>query len=292
MTAPHPAGAGVVIVTYNSVGEIVTCLESIVTATRLPVSIVVVDNASQDGTADVVQSSFPDVCLIRNDTNKFYAAANNQGLERVSGEYILLLNPDVVLPNGGIDALVATLERDSQYAAVAPLLIGPDGTRQRSLREFPGLATLWYDLLGLSFLFPHSARFSRWRMGYFDGQTERAVDQPMASCLLIRREVLHQVGLFDESFPMFFNDVDWCARVKKAGLTIMYSPEIKVTHLGGASVNKAKLRMIWMSHRAYWLYLSRLYRENLFKRLLVDLSWPPLMLAALLRSLYWLILRS
>jgi hypothetical protein len=282
---------GVVIVTYNSADVVGACLGSLLGAASTPMQVVVVDNDSSDDTGDLIAEQFPQVTLIRKDQNRFYAAASNQGIQRVSGRYILLLNPDTILPVGGIDALSIFLDSHPDAAAVAPQLVYPNGRRQPSLREFPGLDTLWYDLLGLAFLFPRSRTFGRWRMGYFDGQSERAVDQPMASCLMIRREALQQVGLFDESYPMFFNDVDWCARVKNAGLTIMYTPDIKITHQGGASVAKAKIRMIWMSHRAYWLYLSRLHRGHLFKRLLVDLSWPVLVLAAILRSLYWLIVR-
>jgi len=287
VTDPSPIGVGVIIVTYNSAGEIAACLESLAAAATSPLSIVVVDNASHDGTADLVQSNFTDVCLIRNDSNKFYAAANNQGLERVSGQYILLLNPDVVLPIGGIEALVAVLERDSRYAAVAPLLAGPDGRRQQSVREFPDLATLWYDLLGLSFLFPHSERFGHWRMGYFDGESERDVAQPMASCLLIRRTVIAEIGLFDERYPMFFNDVDWCKRVWGRGWKIRYTSTVRVQHLGGASTRQRKIRMIWMSHAAYFRYLRQSCSDPVWRFLAVWLSAPFLFLAAALRTVWW-----
>jgi GT2 family glycosyltransferase len=123
-------------------------------------------------------------------------------------------------------------------------------------------------------------------MGYFDGQSSRPVDQPMASCLLVRREVFDRVGLFDESYPMFFNDVDWCKRVKDAGHAIWYTPDVKVGHIGGATVKKYRSKMIWMSHHAYFRYLLRSYADNSPKLVLTLLPWPLLMLAALLRSIW------
>lgn len=278
---------GVIIVTYNSRGDIGPCLESVAAASSSPVSIVVVDNASTDGTADLIASRFPNVTLIRNQANRFYAAANNHGLERAGGEYILLLNPDVVLPVGGIDAMVAVIEQDQRYAAVAPQLVGPDGKRQHSLREFPTLATLWFDLLGLSFLIPRSRLLGRWRMEYFDGQTARDIPQPMASCLLIRRQAIAQIGFFDERYPMFFNDVDWCKRVWDNGWRIRYTPDVRARHIGGASTRRRKVRMIWMSHASYFRYLRQYCSRPLWRRLAVWLSAPFLFLAAVLRSVVW-----
>jgi len=190
---------------------------------------------------------------------------------------------------GGIDALIGVIGQNAKYAAVAPQLIGPDGERQHSLREFPNLAILWYDLIGLSFVAPKSRRFGRWRMGYFDGSTARDVPQPMASCLLIRRAAIAQVGLFDERYPMFFNDVDWCKRIWDSGWTIRYTPDVRVRHIGGASTKLRRLRMIWMSHAAYFRYLRQYCSKPPWQWLAVWLSAPFLFAAALLRSLLWVV---
>lgn len=274
----------VVIVTFNSADLIAPCLRSLHGASTRPIDVIVVDNNSTDRTVDAANGAFSGLTLIRNVENRYYAAASNQGIQAAKGVFILLLNPDTILPIGGIDALVGSLALHPNAAALAPMLILPDGSRQASLRELPGLDTLWYDLLGLSFLFPRSRPFDRWRMGYFDGLTPRSVDQPSASCLLVRREALERVGVFDESYPMFFNDVDWCRRVKEAGMTIWYDPDVKISHHGGATVGKYRLKMIWMGHAAYFLYLRRLYRRDPILLSLTYLSWPPLMLAAAARS--------
>lgn len=283
---------GVLIVTYNSQADIAACLQAVAAASSSPLRVVVVDNASSDATTQIIAGSFPAITLIRNSGNCYYAAACNQGLPYAIAECVLLLNPDVVLPVGGIDAMARLLRDRPAHAAIAPMLIGEDGKRQRSLRELPGLDTLWYDLLGLSFLFPHSWRFGRLRMGYFDGQTEFDVQQPMASCLLIRREALATLGLFDERFPMFFNDVDWCRRVHSAGWKILYTPDVVARHKGGASTSARKVRMIWMSHLAYFRYLRLFDSPTILRRLVLWMTVPFLLLAAILRTLRWLIVPS
>jgi len=281
------ARVGVIVVTYNSADDIEPCLESVRSASAQPLQIVVVDNASTDGTADRVRAAFPGATLLTNSTNHYYAAANNHGLAAVGGEFVLLLNPDVMLPVAGIDALVRELHAHPDCAAIAPKLIDPSGRRQASLREFPGFDTLWYDLLGLSFLFPMSRRFGRWRMGWFDGATSRRVEQPMASCLLIRRSVIAAIGLFDERYPMFFNDVDWCRRVADHGWGIWYTADVAARHRGGASTRQAKIRMIWMAHAAYLRYLRQYHCPDARHRLLLWLSVLPVYLAAALRSVWW-----
>ena len=274
---------GVLIVTYNSADIIGPCLHSLHGTSSRPLNIVVVDNSSSDRTVDAVLHALAAVTVIPNKSNLYYAAASNQGLGQLTDPYVLLLNPDTVVPANAIDRLIDVFDTHPHAAAIAPMLTGRDGSRQSSLRELPGLDTLWYDLLGLAFLFPRSRAFGRWRMGYFDGLIERKVDQPMASCLLVRREAFDRVGLFDESYPMFFNDVDWCKRVKDACLEIWYTPDVRVSHEGGATVKKYRAKMIWMGHIAYFRYLRRLYSRNPVKLSLTYLSWPVLMLAALVR---------
>jgi GT2 family glycosyltransferase len=274
-------------VAYNSAPEIRACLDSLESAASGRIDIVTVDNASSDGTVDIVRSLFPHVTLIVNSTNRYYAAASNQGIAALEGEYVLLLNPDTVMSSGSIDTLCRFLDEHADAAAVAPRLIGPDGTYQPSVREFPGLDTLWYDLTGLAFLFPRSRVFGRWRMGYFDGSRGQIVDQPMASCLMIRREALIRIGMLDERYPMFFNDVDWCHRARQNGYSVYFSPTTAVCHQGGASITRAKVKMIWMGHLAYLRYLHHLHARNPLRRVAVWLSAPFVFLAAVLRSFWW-----
>jgi len=278
---------GVLIVTYNSADDVAACLEGVATASSHPPHVVVVDNSSSDSTVAIIAKSFPGVTLIRNADNRYYAAASNEGQQYALRDFVLLLNPDVVLPVSGIDTLVRLLDDHHQHAAVAPMLVGENGRRQASLRELPGLDTLWFDLLGLSYLFPRSRRFGRWRMGYFDGKTERDVEQPMASCLLIRREAIAAIGLFNERFPMFFNDVDWCRRARDARWKILYTPDVVARHKGGSSTRTRKIRMIWMSHFAYFRYLRLYASPGPLRTLALWATAPFLILAAVLRTVFW-----
>lgn len=246
----------VIIVTWNSSNCIEDCLESL-GGEDPNLEVIVVDNDSQDGTQKIVREKFPWVRLIENSENLGYAKANNQGIEQSTGEYILFLNPDTRFSRQTISKLMEFIQTHKEVGAVAPQLLNRDLSIQPSCREFPTLKILFWEFLGLSYLFPRSRTFGRWRMGYFDHRSLREVDQPMASCLLVPRKVLDEIGVFDERFPMFMNDVDLCYRIKKAGWPIIFFPEAKVIHWLGESTRKAKPKMIISSHRSIYHYFKK-----------------------------------
>jgi len=282
----------VVIVTYNSAGDIRSCLEAVKSSRcDAAVDVVVVDNASVDETANIVANSFPDVQLIRNEQNLYYARANNQGAEAARGDYLLLLNPDVQLSDGTLAQLADYLENNAGVAAVAPRLIYPDGKIQRSVRRFPTYSMLWYELTGLRRLFPQHPVFGRWRMNLEDVEQAVDVDQPMASCLLIRRAVWDSLGGFDEFFPMFFNDVDLCYRIKKSGKRIVYLPQASAVHRLGGSVRPVMARMVWFSHLGFLRFMRQHHRFSL-DVLKYALTAPFVILAAAVRSVSWLCRRN
>jgi len=196
------------IVSWNTSELLDACLRSIAeapdTVTR---EVIVVDNASTDDTVEMVQQGHPNVVLIANRENRGYAAGNNQAMAVARGRLILLLNPDIAVHAGALDVLVRLLNERPQAGAVAPRLLLPDGLVQASCRSFPTPDVVLYEALGLSRLFPRNRRFGKYRMTWWDYDDERPVDQPMASALMVRREVLDEVGVMDESFPIFFNDV-------------------------------------------------------------------------------------
>lgn len=280
-----------VVVTYNSAGDIGPCLQAVRAGKGVGETVIaVVDNASSDGTADVVAREFPDIRMIRNEINVYYARACNQGARAAgsSAKYLLLLNPDVCLREDALNLLTGCLEQNADVAAVAPKLVWPDGKAQRSVRRFPTYSTLWCELLGLSRLFPNHPGFSRWRMNLDNVRDAVDVDQPMASCLLIRRAVWDALGGFDERFPMFFNDVDLCYQIKQSEWRIVYLPQAMATHRLGGSVRPVMAKMVWFSHVGFLRFLRRHHRQpaDLVKYLL---SMPIVILAAVLRSVYWLI---
>jgi len=280
----------VLIVTYNSASDIHACLEAEHGSKDIGgVRVFVVDNGSSDGTGDIVAREFPDVRLIRNRENIYYAKACNQGAEAADGDakYLLLLNPDVCLHESTLKLLAEYLDRNEGVAAVAPKLVWPDGKVQRSVRRSPTYATLWCELLGLSRLFPRHPAFARWRMDLDNVHDAVDVEQPMASCLLIRRAGWDALGGFDERFPMFFNDVDLCYRVREAGWRIVYLPNAVATHRLGGSTRRVMAKMVWFSHLGFLRYLRKHYSSG-FGILKWVLVAPVAILAAVVRSMYWL----
>jgi GT2 family glycosyltransferase len=276
----------IVIVTWNSEKFISPCLESIFNSSpNLDFEVLVVDNNSSDNTLPLVKDNFPTVKIIENPENLGYAKANNQGINESKGEYVLLLNPDTQLFPETLRLLFDFMEKNQKAGAVGPQMLNFDQTIQSSCREFPTFWILFCEFGFLARIFPQSRLFGKWRMGYFDHQKEREVDQPMGSALFLRKEALNQVGLLDESFPIFFNDVDLCFRLKKSGWEIRFYPEAKVSHFRGASTKEVKPKMIWASHLAFYRFLKK-YRKNWFDRFLLAFFLPLLFGGSLIRILY------
>jgi len=252
------------IVTWNTREMLDDCLRSIAEAPdAVSREVIVVDNASADGTAAMIRERHPQVTLIENAENLGYAAANNQALERAVAPLKLLLNPDIIVHRGSLDSLVTLMQRRPQAGAVAPRLLFPDGKVQASCRAFPTPDTVLYEALGLSRLFPHSQRFGKYRMTWWGYDEERTVEQPMASALLLRQRALDEIGLMDEDFPIFFNDVDLCKRLSEAGWEIWFTPAATMTHFGGASTSQVQQAMIAESHRSFLRFYAKHYRSAL-----------------------------
>jgi GT2 family glycosyltransferase len=257
----------IIIVTWNSESDIRGCLASI---GRNPAwEVLVVDNASEDQTVSIVTTEFPWVRFIANRENRGYAKANNQGIALSRGNYILLLNPDTVIVDAALTSMIDFMEKHPGFGALGPQLLNPDRTVQPSCREFPTYQILFWEFFGFSRLFPRSGIFGRWRMGYFDHRNEREVDQPMGSCLLIRKTVLERVGGFDEQFPMFLNDVDLCYRIKQSGTKIVFLPQASVIHYKGKSTSRVRPRMIVSAHRSFYRYFKKHFRPNFLQRALI-----------------------
>lgn len=222
--------------------------------------ILVVDNASSDGSAQMVAAEFPRVRLFANTRNENYAAGTNQAFEAARGDLLLLLNPDAQVTAGALDALAGELSAHPEAAAAAPRLVHSDGTTQRSVRGFPEPGPLAWDLLCLSRLLPRSRTLGAYRQTFFDYSRPGPAPQPMASCLLLSRKALTRVGPMDAArFPLFFNDVDWCLRAWRAGFSIRYTPAATVIHGGGASTRQIRAQAVWESHRALLRFYDKHY---------------------------------
>jgi len=256
----------VCIVNWNTRDFLRACLRSLYhhPPQGWDMEIIVVDNASHDGSAAMVSEEFPEVCLIANPDNKGYAEGNNQAIAQSHGDAVLLLNPDVVVHADSLTNALAFLTAHPDAAAVGARLLEPGGKTQRSLRGFPDPWPVLWEAIGLARLLPFVPALGAYRMTTFNYNQPGEADQPMGSFLLAARRALDEVGPMDTQFPIFFNDVDWCLRAKREqGWKIYYTPDAIVTHGGGGSTRQAKPAMRDESHRA----LARFYRKHYQSRL-------------------------
>ncbi len=262
----------VLLVNWNTRDLLRACLASLCEQLgALDHEIIVVDCASGDGSAALVRAEFPAVTLIASDENLGFARGNNLALSHARGEWVWLLNPDTEVFAGAAETLIAFLEARPAVGGVASALVDArDGSFQRSCRTFPTPAALWCEATGLARAFPRSKRFGFYKMGWFTHRARRRVEQPMASSFLLRRSAIESIGaLFDERFPIFFNDVDLCWRLWQSGWEVWYEPAAKVRHWGGASTGQRRAAMIRESHRA----LEEFYRLHYRTRLTPALFW-------------------
>lgn len=226
----------IIIVSRNTGEMLRRCLASLSAGTGgLACEVVVVDNASRDGSPEVVRTEFPRALLIANDTNAGFGRACNQGMARTTGEYILLLNADTQVVGTAIPTMVAFMRAHAEVGALGCRLLNADGSFQASCRRFPTLRTEVWERTGLSRLFPRSPLFAAYRMAGADFGQAQEVDQLMGACLLLRRAALEAVGPMDEGFFLYYEEVDLCFRLKQAGWKIYYLPEAQVIHHGGQS---------------------------------------------------------
>jgi GT2 family glycosyltransferase len=244
----------VLIVNWNTRDKLRACLASI---RRFPPNeayeVIVVDNASEDASAEMVRNEFPDVVLIEPGTNTGYARGNNLAFARAQGEWLLTLNPDTEFEDGSIQVALNELRVKTGFGACAVRLVGPDGVRQQSVRAFPTVSGILADLFG---------RGDKYRLPDFDYTNPGPAPQPMGTFLLFRRQALAQVGdpaaPFDERFPIFFNEVDLLKRMADAGWPCWYAAAGHVVHHHGAGTSQAPERaMVWESHKSLVRYFGK-----------------------------------
>lgn len=228
----------VVIPSWNTRGLLRACLASLVPTDGITVETIVVDNASADGSADMVAEEFPEVVLVRNERNEGFAKGCNLGMVRATGRHVLLLNADTEVRDRALARMVEFLDANAGYGAVAPQLVHPDGEIQAACMRFPNLRTPLFFGTPFERWFPDSRELRRYFLRDFDHRSERDVDQPPAACLCLRREVIETVGMFDEELWLFFNDVDLSLRLARAGWKTRYLVDVRVMHHEGASTSK------------------------------------------------------
>jgi GT2 family glycosyltransferase len=248
----------VVIPSWNAREMLRQCLESLrLEADPARTELIVVDNASTDGSWEMVQEAFPEVLLIRNRTNLGFAKACNIGVRRSRGRYVCLVNSDVMTGRDCLARLARHLDGNPRLGMVGPRILGVDGTPQRSYMGFP---TIWNTLcaaLALPSLMPRSSLAGGWMLAYRSFSRMEKVDVLNGAFLVVRREALEKVGLLDEGFFMYGEDVDWCRRFWQAGWDVAFCPDAEVVHHGGASSARAPVRFYVEMHRSRLRYFRK-----------------------------------
>lgn len=243
----------IVIPAYNRADLLAQCLESLRGSIGVTWEAIVVDNGSpEDLTA--VRERFPEVRWLRSETNIGYAAANNLGFEVATGRHRCFMNSDAEVYPDTLAGLVDYLERNSGVGAVSPCNVGPDGLPQPSISPEHTLAMAWLRDSGFHLLFPDARLFRDWLSSGFDYSRPQEVAHSQTTCLLVRGEAYAEVGDMDPQLFLFYNDVDWCRRLRRAGWGLVYLPEPKVLHHGSASVETVgwKERQLWRDRYRFY----------------------------------------
>ena len=254
----------VIIPTFKSPNTLRECLISIFKS-DFPANnfeVIVVDNASNDGSQDMVRQEFPDVRLIANTENLGFAKANNQAIRRNQGRYALLLNSDTFVRENTIEQVVAFMDAHPEAGMTGCTLLYEDGRLQPSCSTFPTLFTEFCIATGLDKLFPKSPLFGKYRMTYWDFDDVREVDVILGAFMLVRATAIDEVGLLDERYFMYSEEVDWCYRFKEQGWKMYFYPDVEAVHLKGGSSRQVQVEMLVQMYRSRIGFFRRYYGKR------------------------------
>lgn len=261
----NPLSLAVIIVSWNVKDLLRNCLQSVLADGVLPTRVWVVDNASADGSAAMVQAEFPQVSLIASAVNSGFAGGNNVALRAMDfprqteaqPEAVLLLNPDTVVETGALQTMLACLRSRPRAGIVGANLTFGDGSFQHGAYGFPGLWQLAIEFFPLPGRLYESRLNGRYPRALYAGSTPFAIDHPLGAAMLVRAEAIRQVGLLDEGYQMYVEEVDWAWRIKRAGWEAYCAPAAHIVHLGGQSTGQIRAE----SFTHLWRSRYRFYRQ-------------------------------
>ncbi len=243
----------IIIVNWNTKELLLPCVRSACeSAQGISREVIIVDNGSRDGSGNEVKKTFSFIHLVENEKNLGFAKAVNQGLQKASGRYVLLLNPDTQVKEKAIEELVSFMETHSRAGISGVQLLNSDGSKQNSIANFPSLGTELLNKSLLRWLFPKK----------FPGKEKDypepiEVDSVIGACMMVRRDALDQVGLLDEDYFLFLEETDWCYRMKRAGWKIYHIPQAEVYHFQGRSAEKEKRKARVEYYRSRYLFFKK-----------------------------------
>jgi GT2 family glycosyltransferase len=281
-SALSPFDISIVIVSFNTRDLLRECLLSVFSAgASLRIQVIVVDNASNDGSPSMVELEFPDAVLIRSKVNLGFGRANNLGFESAVGRYVVLLNSDAFLTAGSLERSVAHMDANPRAGIGGGRLIGTDGSLQPSARMFPTVLNDLIVLSGLAARFPRSRFFGRFDRTWADELESAEVDWVPGAYSIIRAQALAEVGHFDPRFFLYYEEVDLCRRMKQNGYSVWYWPDVSVVHIGGESsrqvpsleISRAGAQLTLWRMRSMLLYYRKHHGLGVRFAMLMELLW-------------------
>lgn len=254
----------IIILNYNTRQLTMDCLQSVyASTTSYSYEVILIDNNSSDDSIAHFERNYPVARLIKNSENVGFARANNQGIHIAQGRYILLLNSDTVVQSDTFDIMLKFMDEHPKVGSAGCKIVLPDGSLDKACRRgFPTPSASFYYAFGIAKLFPDNPRFNQYQLGYLDPDDTYEVDCLMGAFMLVRKEVIGQVGVLDETFFMYGEDIDWCYRIKQAGWQIYYVPQTSIIHYKGASSRRKPYKIIYEFHRAMVLFHRKHYRQK------------------------------
>jgi len=248
----------IVIVNWNTKEILKNCLQSIYEQTKdIAFETIVIDNGSTDGSVEMIKGRFPEVVLIENDENRGFAAANNQGIAIAKGQYVLLLNSDTVILDNAIEKTFKFAEENPDSGVIGCRVLNSDKTLQPTCFMFPSLVNRVLFTGYFYKLFPKNKFFGRERMTWWNRNTQREVDVVTGCYMLVSRKAIEQVGVMDEIFFMYAEEIDWCYRFKQAGWKNLFTPDAEIIHLGGASAIRHKAERALLKDKSDILFMCK-----------------------------------
>lgn len=249
----------IIIVNYNVEYFLEQCLYSVRRALQsIEGEVFVIDNNSSDGSMRMVKNKFPEVRLIENKENLGFSKANNQGIRKSTGEYVLLLNPDTVVEDDTFSSIIGFMDKNPEAGALGVKMVDGSGTfLPESKRGLPTPGTAFYKMFGFSSLFPKSKRFSKYHLGFLDENEIHEVEILAGAFMLLRKKVLDEIGLLDETFFMYGEDIDLSYRVIKAGYKNYYYPKTRIIHYKGESTKKSSVNYVLVFYNAMVIFAKK-----------------------------------
>ncbi|MCU6797652.1 glycosyltransferase family 2 protein [Paenibacillus sp. WQ 127069] len=254
----------IIILNYNTCELTLNAIQSVYDSqTSFCYEIIVVDNHSSDASVVEIKRRYPNVRLVENPSNDGFSKGNNIGIKLATGRYILLLNSDTIIDSDSLQTMIAFMDQNLSIGAAGCKIVLPDGSLDKACkRGFPTPLASFYYAFGISKLFPKVSRFNQYQLGYLDPDQDYPVDCLVGAFMMVRKEAIDQVGMLDEDFFMYGEDIDWCYRIKQGGWRIHYYPYTQIVHHKGASSRRKPFKIIYEFHRAMYLFHKKHYQKK------------------------------